>query len=182
MISVFLLAFSCIYDPPTASVKILNYSDSAIYVLENCECKITRYPVLKLFEKRTHKSVDEKGEPMPDIYSPAYRINPYQVGEIGYFGSKKDKKIQCANGFVCFFFIKESTIKNYTWDEIVKKQLYAQKMRFNKSQLDSVYWKIRYSSSASVSSADGDLSEYSINENGLLVNSLCGWRLVHFNR
>ncbi|WP_304064846.1 hypothetical protein [Pedobacter glucosidilyticus] len=138
------LELGCVYDPPTATLEVFNYSDSAIYVAENCECNLTALPILRLFETRDDGATDVKGQAFPEIYSPNYRINPYQIGNIGYFGTPKNREVQCENGVICLFFIKEITMRNYSWDEIVEKKLYNKKLSFNKEQLDSLDWKIKY--------------------------------------
>jgi hypothetical protein len=141
-----LILYGCpSYDPQTAVLTVYNLSDSAVYVYKTCENSIEILPRLKLFEVSGAIMEDEKGNQIDSIYSPNYRVNAYNSSEFSGFGNIDNPTIFCNNSdYINLFFIKETTIKNYSWEEIVEKQIYVKKMRFNCKQLDSLNWKVKY--------------------------------------
>ena len=42
------------------------------------------------------------------------------------------------------FIIKEATLKNNTWEDICKKQMYDSKIELSQKELDSLNWEITY--------------------------------------
>lgn len=141
----FSLTFSgcLIYDPPSGTIEVYNDSDSSIYVSTNCTEVMPKFPELRLFLKSPAKMVDENGKRINEIFIPDYKVYPHKMSKIAGFGSFKNPKIDCQKIYI--FFIKESTLKERSWNEIYINQLYEKKLKFTNQELDSLQWKIRYS-------------------------------------
>ncbi len=142
--SILMLIGCPVYDPPSGTLVVHNYSDAAIYVYETCADSIENKDELKLFLVDSTNRLDAKGNRVLPMYSPSYRINAYSYGTLYGYGSRKNKSIDCQNKKLNLFFISENTMRNYAWDDIVSGQLYEIKMNFTETQLDSLDWKIRY--------------------------------------
>lgn len=139
---VLLFNVSCAYDPPFKSLEIYNNSDDAIYVFFSNKDSITISPKLELFVKDTtglyFTSYDS-------IYSPEYRVNARSFSYLREKSVSTSKWIPFTDkDFVNFFFITENTMKNYSWEEIVEKQLYVKKVRYSYKQLEKLKFRIMY--------------------------------------
>lgn len=138
------------YDPISGVLSIANNSDSAVYVYHTCSDSLQKQPELKLFLESGAEMIDARGNKMETTYSPDYRINAHSTSEMSGFGTAKYKRLPCGNQeFINLFFISESAMRKYTWDEIAQKQLYLNKMKVTKQHLDSLDWKIKYRSEQS---------------------------------
>jgi hypothetical protein len=136
---------SCVYDPPSGCISILNYTDSAIYVYVTCSDTLPKSPPLVLFLNLSgHDRIDESGNKMGDTISPDYRINAHSHGLIKVSGTPDKPHTFCDNDSLILFFIKEIYIRTKTWDEICKNRVYEKQMIFSQNNLDSVGWKITY--------------------------------------
>ncbi|MFA6706127.1 MAG: hypothetical protein WCS10_08050, partial [Bacteroidales bacterium] len=49
-----------------------------------------------------------------------------------------DKKLICTNKKLTLFILLDTTISNYSWDKIVEKQMYKEKIVFTQEDLDSI--------------------------------------------
>lgn len=130
-------------DPPTGELRILNYTDSAIYVYSTCSDSLPYEYGLKLFVNYGG-GTDECGNKMRDTSSPNYRINAYSYGTISGFGSPEKRQTQCTDNKLRLYFIKEITMRAKTWEEIYKNQLYEKKMILTQEQLNNLCWKVTY--------------------------------------
>lgn len=144
-LALYLALTACpVYDPALGTLSIHNYSDSAVYIYNTCGDSLKSEPNLELFLVDSTDRVDSQGKKMPQIYSPNYRINAYSYGKLYGFGSENDRKVPCSHKRLRLFFLKEKTIRQKTWQEIVSEKLYQKKMSFSESQLDSMNWEIKY--------------------------------------
>lgn len=130
-------------DPPTGELKILNYSDSAVYVYSTCSDSLPYEYGLKLFVNYGG-GVDECGNRMRDTIAPNYRVNAYSWGTLSGFGNAENPKITCGNNKLRLYFIKEATMRTKSWKEIYKGQLYEKKMVLTQQQLNNLCWKVVY--------------------------------------
>lgn len=141
----FLTSTACpVYDPPIGTLSIHNYTDSAVYIYRTCSDSLNEESELKLFLIDSTDRIDAKGNKIPPIYSPNYRINAYSYGTLYGFGSKNNRTLECKKKRLTIYFIREQTMKLNKWEKIASHQLYETKMTFSESQLDSMNWKIRY--------------------------------------
>ncbi len=131
-------------DPATGTIDIFNYSDSAIYVYQSCSDSLSCEPALDLFLVERVPRTDAEGNRMKDTIAPDYRINAYSYGIIYAFGSSEKPTIPCDGEYLTLFYIKETTMRTNSWDEICKNQLYERKVKFTNQELDASSWKITY--------------------------------------
>lgn len=132
-----LLFDSCLMiDPKPQCIEIENCTDSTIYVYYSFNDSLEESRSIQLFKKYRYAGTDK-------YISPDYRINAFSVGGIGITGREsllnkcKDKKIR-------LFFIKEETLRNKTWTEICKQQIYIKKKTLNIEELKKSNWVIEY--------------------------------------
>lgn len=124
------------YDPPSSRIDLENRTDSAIYVYYSFRDSLELSKPLFLFEQRMFGGVTE-------YMSPDYRINAYTFGGIGTLGQTElFSKNKGEN--IRFFFIKESTMRSFSWKEIVEKQLYEKKKKFSEEELEENRWMVEY--------------------------------------
>ncbi len=55
-----------------------------------------------------------------------------------------DKQLICPNKKLNLFVILDTTISNYSWDKIVEKQMYKEKIVFTQEDLDSIGYTFIY--------------------------------------
>jgi hypothetical protein len=133
-----------VYDPQTGLINIHNYSDSAVYVYDTYSDFLPCMPKLELFSNIGGQAFDEINDQATRIFSPHYRINAYSFGGIRVSGSPSKPKLLYRDKKIVIFFIKESTMRTNTWDEICSAQLYEKAMIFSEQELDSMNWSIIY--------------------------------------
>jgi hypothetical protein len=137
-----LLLFGCFYEPHQELV-FHNNTPSAIYVATSCLDSLTIDLHLSLFDTIKSESFETNGKCLCNIQSPNYRINAYLYVRNGlyiknlFISSCVDKKIR-------FFFIKESIMRKYSWNEICKYQLYEKKLTFTEKDLRKNNWVVVY--------------------------------------
>ena len=144
LLSFSIIFFGCIaFDPGKQNLEIHNFSNEAIYVYYTYYNDIQITPKLELFLYLPDRAPDESD--LDSFCSPQYRVNAHtsSIIETGY--STNSKWIPFTNkDYVNFFFIKESIMKNYTWEEIVAKQLYEKKIKYMYKDLERMDYKIFY--------------------------------------
>jgi hypothetical protein len=132
------------YDPSQEMITVHNYTDSAIYVCHSCSDTLPKEPALNLFELIDSNSLNIKGESMKGhIYSPDYRVNAYSYGSIGIPANESAIK-QCCDKKIRLYFITEKTMREKTWKEIHKNQLYKKKITLTIDELKECDWEIEY--------------------------------------
>ena len=133
-----------VIDPAPATIDILNYSDSAVYIYQSCSDSLSCEPALDLFLVQRVPRRDAKGVKMKDTIAPDYRINAYSYGSIFVSGSPEKPTIPCDGKYLTLFYIKEITMRTKSRDQICKNQLYERKVKFTNQELDALDWKITY--------------------------------------
>lgn len=134
-----------IYD--RAWITIYNYSDSAIYVYmkDGVADSLPLSPGLELFIKSKTETTNKFGNAIfHPIVSPEYRINAFGYGDLIIDGDCDNPKLPCGKQEVTLFFIKDKTMRNYSWAQIHEKQLYESKIVITESELKSKCWSISY--------------------------------------
>ncbi len=148
LIFVSLLLCSCDFfdeTPQTGVINLQNNTESAIYVYVTYKDTLPKSPKLNLFDTIT---IEKSYQKKDSIISPVYRLNAYSYyvdfekndGGIifnDYSAKSVDKKVR-------LYFIKESTMRTKTWDEIYKGQLYEKKMIFTEDELTELNWEVNY--------------------------------------
>lgn len=134
---IFLLMVSqSAYDPPRKAIRVLNYTESAIYIAYSFDDTMNINNRLFLFEVEFYNNSKH-------IINPAYRIDAYSTKGIGMPGREEllnespDKKIR-------LFFITEKVMKTETWEDICKKKLYEKRITLSVSDLKKTNWMVRY--------------------------------------
>ncbi len=136
---VYIFINGCIYDLPSQTFTVYNYSDSAIYIYYTCSDSIKSLPELRLFENFKKDGRDY-------LISPNYRINAYTYGTIPAFGNREKFIDTCKNKTLKIFFIKEITMRKKPWREITQEQAYIKKMELTYKDLEKLNWIITYTS------------------------------------
>jgi len=139
---------SCAFDPkrePMLTIK--NNTKDVMYVYYSSNESIQLQPEMKFeISKRAFSHTDEKGNDHYTVVYPDNRVDSFSktyfhddgVHYKGKFRPFSDKN------YVYFFFLKETTMKNYTWENIVAKQLYEKKVKYTYDELDKMNYEISY--------------------------------------
>lgn len=141
-----------VYDPPRGSIELHNYSDRPIYVYSNDEDTLPLTPALELFHSASsdyNKDYDAWGNPMPvpTMYTTDERIDAYNYGKVWTGGTHKHPSIghpKNPDNKLYLFFITEETMRNHTWEEIWKDQLYVKKDSVTEGEMEKTLWRYTY--------------------------------------
>ncbi len=134
--------YGCAFDPKMKPVLfIYNFTDEAVYIYYSKHDSMQISPKLYLYEKSHSQDSDEFGNNLDTITSPEYRINAHS--ETFFTGYSKWHPFDDVD-YVNFFFIKESTMKNYTWEQIVEKQMYERKVKYTYKELEKLNYRVIY--------------------------------------
>lgn len=143
-----ILLNSCAFDPKREPMlTITNNTKDTLYIYYSSKENIQLQPELKLeILKNVYIYTDTNGiRHYSDVY-PDNRVDPFSYTcfhDDGLHYKGKFKPFPDLD-YVNFFFIKESTLKNYTWEEIVAKQMYEKKVRYTYDQLEEMNYEITY--------------------------------------
>lgn len=141
-----------VYDPLPGSIELRNYSDRPIYVYSNDEDTLPLTPALELFHSASsdyNKDYDAWGNPMPvpTMYTRSERIDAYNYGKVWTGGTHKRPSIghpKDPNNKLYLFFITEETMRNHTWEEIWRDQLYVKKDSVTEGEMEKTSWRYTY--------------------------------------
>lgn len=122
---------------PISSLTIHNYSDHVIYCYITCDDSIAIKYRMDLFITFRKNDFDE-------ITSPEYRICAYSYKDQTKIGSWEEMVKNCADRTLKFFFITEDSMKEHTWEEIVRDQLFVRKHVYTLDELKALNWVVRY--------------------------------------
>lgn len=146
IILLLLLLYGCFYDPHLRGKKLLyihNCTDSAVYYEISCLDSLTLDRPSFLFSSYC-EDYDRYGNCLRKrISSPSDRVNAYSCRHTGIVADESILR-DCEDKQIRFFFIKESTLRDYTWDEICAKQMYEKKLIYTIEDLISNDWAIVY--------------------------------------
>jgi len=119
------------------TLPIINYSDSTVYVCASCSDFLEKDHNLQVYKY----NFDGK----EILGYPNYRIEKDSLGCI-IFREKKVEHIfkRCQDHQMHFFFILESTMRTYSWEEICEKQLYEKKLVLTEEELKNNDWVVVY--------------------------------------
>ena len=74
---------------------------------------------------------------------PCYRLDGYSKCGIGIPG-RESLLLSCDDNKLRLFFILESTMQDYSWDEICKQRLYEKKLTLTEEELKENDWVVVY--------------------------------------
>ena len=132
----------CTFDPAYKSLEIYNDSDSTMYVFYTYKDSITLQPKLDLFLNSGKDSYLKNND---SVISPDYRIHPRSFSYLRESSISRSQWIPFPDkDYVIFFFINESTMKCFSWENIVKHQLYQKKIRYTYKELQECHFSITY--------------------------------------
>lgn len=130
---------SCsLFDSEQGAINIYNNTDSAVYITYSCSDSICLSPQLVLFDTIVNNGRET-------IISPNYRVNAYSYGGIGTTG-RKNLINDCIDKRLRLFFIKEETLKNFSWNDIFIWQLYEKKVILTIDEMEKTDWTVTYQS------------------------------------
>jgi hypothetical protein len=140
--------FLPVMDPARGSVDIRNYSDRPIYFYESWDDSLALNPSLDLFVNISYPDTTKTFRIMwrsaDTIYAPSYRIDAYNVGSIVVSGSPERPKFPNKTDTLSLFFITEETMRNYSWEEIWRQQMYVKKVSFSEADMQKRHWAYTY--------------------------------------
>ncbi|WOC39723.1 hypothetical protein [Polaribacter sp. HL-MS24] len=136
-ILIVVILVSCVYDPQKKmkKLKVINKTNQTYYVYTNCSDSLKKIPALKYFiyggEEKNTVVVGEKI--VKGFKSESNSENGstyiYDYNIISFFKNCKNNKLN-------IFLIEEQVLKENTWENIYKKQMYNIKF-----SLDENYFK-----------------------------------------
>jgi len=140
IIPLLLLLVGCIFEP-SETICFHNNSPSAIYVTSSCLDSLTLDLQLSLFDTIKSEENERKDTCWKCIIkSPDYRINAYSYENIAnnriIKGCKKNK--------IRIFFIRESVMREFSWQEICDNQMYEKKLILTEEDLKKTDWVVVY--------------------------------------
>lgn len=127
---------SCVYDR-VETIRFLNKSDSTIYMDYSCSDRLEKSFKLHVYQDATINGKDTL------VYS-RERAEKDSIGWTIIGFSRKGAIRQCKDKKLRFFFIKESVMKGYSWEEICEQQLYEKKLVFTEEELVKMNWTVVY--------------------------------------
>ena len=119
------------------TLPVINYSDFTVYVCASCSDSLERGRNLQLYKY----SFDGK----EIVGYPNYRIEKDSIGYVIFREKKVEHAIKrCKDHKLRLFFISESTMRNYSWEEICKHNLYEKKLTLTEEELKENDWIVVY--------------------------------------
>jgi len=121
---------------PKKGIDAFNNTDSVLYVAFSFNDSLDKDFPLVLYREVI---IDDKMQKQ----FPCYRLDAYSDGCIGIPG--RELLLQrCDEKMLRLFFISESTMRNYSWDEICKQRLYEKKLTLTEAELKENDWIVVY--------------------------------------
>src|SRR5574344_1653029 len=131
VVTIFIFS-SCIHfdkKPYGVDLLIENVSNETVHMCLTCDSSLLISDSILVFDKSNTEDIYERSRLEPK------RLKYFYKEKI--FDNNPDKKLN-------LFVILDTTISNYSWDEIVKKQMYKEKMVFTQEDLDSIGYTFIY--------------------------------------
>ena len=131
-------------DKPLLIVN--NNTKDVLYVYYSSEESIQLQPELELVKLSHYSYTDENGNNRDTVVYPENRVESFSKTYFYDDGVHTDRKFRpySDQNYVNFFFIKESTMKNFTWKDIVLRQLYEKKVKYTYDELNKMNYEISY--------------------------------------
>lgn len=125
-------------DPKYYGITLLieNDSNETVHMCLTCDSSLLISDSILVFDKSNTEDIYERSRLEPK------RLKTFYKGKI--FENNPDKQLICPNKKLNLFVILDTTISNYSWDEIVEKQMYKEKIVFTQEDLDSIAYSFIY--------------------------------------
>lgn len=130
-LKIFCVAFLAVFatcDPPAKFIYVDNRLDDTVYVLSSCTDSI------RLIQKL-------------DSFLPAYsystsvqKIPPFKKEVVDVLYTLDVITTTFTDGTLKMFFLSDSVMTNYSWDEINKGQMYFKKVALTADELEKNDW------------------------------------------
>jgi hypothetical protein len=121
---------------PHQGIDVFNNTDSILYVAYSFTNSLDKnYPLVLVKEAIINNEIKR--------HFPCYRLEAYSRGSIGIPG--RELLLQdCDDEMLRLFFILESTMRDYTWEEICERQMYEKKLTLSEKDLKENDWTVVY--------------------------------------
>lgn len=130
---------SCIHfdkKPYGVDLLIENVSNETVHMCLTCDSSLLISDSILVFDKSNTEDIYERSRLEPN------RLKYFYKEKI--FDNNPDKKLICPNKKLNLFVILDTTISNYSWDEIVEKQMYKEKIVFTQEDLERLQYDFIY--------------------------------------
>ncbi len=129
------------YDPPTGTLHLINQSDSIWYVYVSCDEELSINRKLLYYIDWDAEAYDEYGNKKNLSGFPHYRLAPNDTSVFAGFGSPSKRRINCDDGTLSLFFIRETYMKTLSWEEICERQEFSHKVDLTDQDLKRLKWE-----------------------------------------
>ena len=113
---------------------IKNLTDEVIYICISCDTTLHIEDSVCIFDNGNKNDVYEISRLKPNM-TKAYHNNKI-------LDKNLDKKLICPNENLSVFILQDSIINNYSWNEIIEKQLLKDKLILSEEDLDSLEYDL----------------------------------------
>lgn len=113
---------------------IKNLTDEVIYICISCDTTLLIEDSVYIFDNGNKNDVYEISRLKPNM-TKAYHNNKI-------LDKNLDKKLICPNENLSVFILQDSIINNYSWNEIIEKQLLKDKLILSEEDLDSLEYDL----------------------------------------
>lgn len=117
-------------------ISIQNQTNEIIYICISCNDSLFLEDSINISYISDKNNIYEQNILKPNM------IKAFYNDKIS--NDNKDKQLICKDKKLRLFILLDTTIVNYSWDEIVKKQIYKEKFVFTKMELDSLGYSFVY--------------------------------------
>jgi len=121
---------------PKKGIHVFNNTDSTFYIAFSFNDSLRSYWPLVYYEEVNIDNVMHKRYP-------CYRVEPFSKSGIGIPG-RESLLLRCDDNKLRLFFILESTMQDYSWEEICKNRLYEKKLTLTEEELKENDWIVVY--------------------------------------
>lgn len=129
------------YDRPTGTLEVINESDLIWYVYISCDEKLSVDRKLLYRIDWEPEAYDEKGNKKNFSSFPNNRLSPKDTSVFAGFGRPSRREINCKDGTLSLFLIKEEYMKNLSWEEICEDQKFSHKIDLTSQDLEEMNWR-----------------------------------------
>lgn len=138
VVTIFIFS-SCIHfdkKPYGVDLLIENVSNETVHMCLTCDSSLLISDSILVFDKSNTEDIYERSRLEPK------RLKYFYKEKI--FDNNPDKKLICPDKKLNLFVILDTTISNYSWDEIVEKQMYKEKIVFTQEDLERLQYDFIY--------------------------------------
>lgn len=127
---------ACEYTPPISPIFAHNNTDSTVYVYCTCADSLQMKPALN----------DNDSPKLHGEYY-YYNIPAHKTGKVYFMEDRYEEVNACKDGTLKFYFISDSILNTYQWQQIYDSQLYFQRIEKTAAELELTDWTVVVDSS-----------------------------------